>query len=312
MNPIQTEVIFLNLLRQADELIVSIVGFQPAADAGSFRARVSNLFETFKANKTGFSASPISLGMLANLLKEYAANSMQDISNIGTPEILLTIPTWSDIPGKPDTYPPDYHNHPWSDITYKPVKFPPTTHQHTTAEISDFPTTMPPTTHQHTTAEISDFPATMPPTAHQHVKSEISDFPTTMTPTAHQHVKSEISDFPTTMPPTAHQHVKSEISDFPTAMTPTAHQHTTAEISDFPATMTPRMAYIIYIGNGASTRTLAFTGGFTARGFIVSASTGVAWCRANDNNFTSTVDSLTLTGSVANPNGITCYLVLWG
>ena len=101
MNPIQTEVIFLNLLRQADELIISIVGFQPAADAGSFRARVSNLFETFKANKTGFSASPYSLGLLAILLKEYAAYTLQDVGTIETPEILLTIPSWEDLHGKP-------------------------------------------------------------------------------------------------------------------------------------------------------------------------------------------------------------------
>ena len=37
----------------------------------------------------------------------------------------------------------------WSDITGKPDTFPPEAHTHTKSEITDFPTSMPPTAHSH-------------------------------------------------------------------------------------------------------------------------------------------------------------------
>ena len=37
----------------------------------------------------------------------------------------------------------------WSDITGKPTTFPPEAHTHTKSEITDFPTSMPPTAHSH-------------------------------------------------------------------------------------------------------------------------------------------------------------------
>ena len=37
----------------------------------------------------------------------------------------------------------------WSDITGKPTTFPPEAHTHTKSEITDFPTEMPPTAHSH-------------------------------------------------------------------------------------------------------------------------------------------------------------------
>lgn len=111
MTKTQTEVIFLNLLRQTDEFILSIVGTNPEGDAGSFRKRVSTLFESFLTDKAGFVASSESLGFLATLLTEYAAFRLTPIESIGTPEILLTVPRWNDIYDKPDTFPPALHDH---------------------------------------------------------------------------------------------------------------------------------------------------------------------------------------------------------
>ena len=163
MNQVQTEVIFLNLLRQADEFIFSILGMNPTPDSGSFRARVSALFDMFKADKYNFVLSPVHLGFLATLIKEYGAVRKSEITQIGTPEILIGQIRWEDI--------------------------------------YDKPATMPPATHQHVKAEISDFPATMTPTEHQHVKADISDFPATMTPTEHQHAYADITERPATFAP---------------------------------------------------------------------------------------------------------------
>lgn len=125
MNHIQVEVIFLNLLRQTDELMISIIGRNPDVDAGCFRARLVSLFDTFNADKTGFAASSFSLGLLANLLKEYAGFKMQSVDSVGIPEILTTVTTWGEIPDKPALAAAN-HTHPWSEITYKPSLFPTT------------------------------------------------------------------------------------------------------------------------------------------------------------------------------------------
>ena len=102
MNQVQTEVIFLNLLRQADEFIFSILGMNPTPDSGSFRARVSALFDMFKADKYNFVLSPVHLGFLATLIKEYGAFRKSEITQIGTPEILIGQIRWEDIYDKPE------------------------------------------------------------------------------------------------------------------------------------------------------------------------------------------------------------------
>lgn len=133
MNQIQAEVLFLNLIRQTDEVIFAMLGTHPTPDAGSFRARVGSLFTTFQADKAAFVAS--SLGFLATLIKEYAAFAKPDITKIGTPEILIgqirwediydkpesfeASSDWADITNKPTTYPSD-----WADITSKPATYP--------------------------------------------------------------------------------------------------------------------------------------------------------------------------------------------
>ena len=250
MNQIQTEVIFLNLLRQADEFVFSIVGTNPAGDAGSLRARVVTLFADFKADKAAFVANQTKIGFLAMLLKEYASLRLSPIDTLGTPEILSPVVRWTEIEEMPD------------------VSL--SGHTHQKADISDFPATMTPDAHTHTKAQISDFPATMPPTTHQHTKAQISDFPATMPPTTHQHTKSEISDFPATLPPAAHQHTKNEISDFPATLPPTAHPHVKADITDLPFELRP-ISQVYWLGNGAANRVISLSSPMYLGDLITSA-----------------------------------------
>ena len=165
MNHIQVETIFLNLIRQTEEFISAIVGNMPASDTGSFTNRLSNLFASFKSDKAAFTASSTQLGFLATLLKEYAAFKKQNVEDIGTPEILITVPKWGDIYDKPTTFPPSEHTHDaqpvasvaWPDITDKPTTFPPSEHTHDAQpvasvawpDITDKPTAFPPEEHFH-------------------------------------------------------------------------------------------------------------------------------------------------------------------
>ena len=159
MNQVQTEVIFLNLLRQADEFIFSILGMNPTPDAGSFRARVSALFEMFNADKYNFVLSPVHLGFLATLIKEYEAFRKSEITQIGTPEILIGQIRWEDIYDKPDIV---GGSSDWADITNKPATFAPSAHAHDYASITDKPTTFAPSAHAHDYASITDKPADFP------------------------------------------------------------------------------------------------------------------------------------------------------
>ena len=141
MNQIQTEVIFLNLLRQADEFVFAILGTSPTADAGSFRARVASLYNTFQADKPAFVASSVQIGFLATLIKEYAAFRKSEITQIGTPEILIGQVRWEDIYDKPDILAASSD---WADITNKPATFTPTAHAHDYASITEKPATFAP------------------------------------------------------------------------------------------------------------------------------------------------------------------------
>ena len=160
MNQIQTEVIFLNLLRQADEFVFAILGTNPTPDAGSFRARVVSLYHTFQADKPAFVASSVQLGFLATLLKEYAAFRLSPIEQIGTPEILIGQIRWEDIYDKPDILAASSD---WADITNKPATFAPSAHAHDYASITDKPATFAPSAHGHAYSEITDKPATFAP-----------------------------------------------------------------------------------------------------------------------------------------------------
>ena len=280
MHYIQVEVIFLNLLRQIDELIFSIIGRIPDVDAGSFRVRLLSLFETFNANKTGFAASSFSLGLLANLLKEYAAFKMQSVDSIGIPEILTIIPTWGDIPDKPETFPPDVHAHPWSQITYKPVLFPPSNHTHPAqvvewADVTDKPTTFEPAAHAHNYASITDKPTTFEPAAHAHNYASITDKPTTFEPAAHAHNYASITFKPDTFPPSNHTHTVFwvDVQEKQASYPPSEHSHNIAwgEVSSKPGNLR-NIFPVTWTGDGTTGRSISLPFAI-AYGYISSNST---------------------------------------
>lgn len=203
MNYLQTELILLNLLRQSEEFVVSLLGLMPEPDAGSFYKRLSTLYEIFKTDKTGFAASSFRLGQVALFLKEYAALTKQNIDQVDIPEILSPAISWEDIEDKPEFFAPYTHFHKWEEIANKPIKYLPVTHQHTWNDVSDKPTTFPPSAHTHDAQavawnDVTDKPTTFPPEAHTHEAqavavawSEVTDKPTTFTPAEHTHPEYE-------------------------------------------------------------------------------------------------------------------------
>ena len=179
MNYLQTELILLNLLRQSEEFVVSLLGLMPEPDAGSFYKRLSTLYEIFKTDKTGFAASSFRLGQVALFLKEYAALTKQNIDQVDIPEILSPAISWEDIEDKPEFFAPYSHFHKWEEIANKPVKYLPVTHQHIWNDVTDKPTTFPPAEHTHAAAavawnDVTDKPTTFPPSEHTHAEYALS------------------------------------------------------------------------------------------------------------------------------------------
>ena len=192
MNIIQADIIFLNLLRQADEVVFSILGMNPNGDGGSFRQRVSALYNIFTLDKYNFVQSPTHLGFLATYINEYSLFVLPKIDSIDTPEILISAVSWEDIPNKPTTFPPAIHRHSWSDVDYKPYKYDPKDHRHPWNQLDSVPGTFPPDAHAHSYASVTDKPATFPPDAHTHdgIASDwntLANKPVTFPPDAHVH-----------------------------------------------------------------------------------------------------------------------------
>lgn len=86
--------------------------------------------------------------------------------------------TWSNLPGKPASFPPAAHTHAWSDITGKPATFAPSAHTHTWSDLTGIPVSFPPSAHTHAWGEITGKPSTYPPSAHTHLWADITDRPT--------------------------------------------------------------------------------------------------------------------------------------
>lgn len=49
---------------------------------------------------------------------------------------------WTDITGKPSTFPPSTHSHGWTDITGKPSTFPPSAHSHVISDVTGLQTAL--------------------------------------------------------------------------------------------------------------------------------------------------------------------------
>ena len=162
-------------------------------------------------------------------------------------------------------------------------------------------------------ATLLNKPISFPPEAHTHPWSEISYKPISFPPETHTHPGlttdwNALTSKPTTFPPDAHTHVKSDVTDFPATLPPITHTHVKSDVTDFPATLPGRLAVATYTGNGATTRTIAFTGEFVAICAIIQGST-VAIAYADRYLSNLTLNSITVS---LNTSGTAYYVLILG
>ncbi|MER7109683.1 tail fiber domain-containing protein [Streptomyces sp. NPDC000229] len=100
---------------------------------------------------------------------------------------LLSSVDWSNLSGKPATFPPSAHSHKWADITDAPTSLPPTSHTHDWSQVTNKPTAFAPTAHEHDWSELNNVPATFAPSSHSHSWSSITSKPSTFPPSSHSH-----------------------------------------------------------------------------------------------------------------------------
>lgn len=90
----------------------------------------------------------------------------------------------------------------WSDVTGKPSTFPPSSHTHSISDVTSLQTALDgksSISHTHAWGDITGKPATFTPTAHSHVIADVTNLQTTLdgkASTAHTHVIANITDFP--------------------------------------------------------------------------------------------------------------------
>lgn len=76
--------------------------------------------------------------------------------------------SWSDVKGKPGTFPPSGHSHTWTSVQDKPPTFPPASHAHDWNSIGNKPGAFLPVVHGHWWGEIWGAPQSFPPSYHTH------------------------------------------------------------------------------------------------------------------------------------------------
>lgn len=90
----------------------------------------------------------------------------------------------------------------WSDVTGKPSTFPPSSHTHSISDVTSLQTALDgksSISHTHAWGDITGKPATFTPTAHSHVIADVTNLQTTLdgkANTAHTHVIGNITNFP--------------------------------------------------------------------------------------------------------------------
>jgi hypothetical protein len=84
---------------------------------------------------------------------------------------------WSDLTGRPVTFPPDPHSHPvtWNSVDNKPEQFDPIPHRHPWHGIDNKPEQFDPTPHRHPWHGIDNKPEVFPPSPHSHGQYLTSD-----------------------------------------------------------------------------------------------------------------------------------------
>ena len=201
---------------------------------------------------------------------------------------------WSNVTGKPATFPPKPHSHDYASITEKPTTFEPSAHAHDYASITEKPTTFEPSAHAHDYASITGKPATFPPDAHSHAYSNITGKPSAFAPSEHSHAYSDIIFKPSTFPPSAHSHAAT--------------------------------AYVRYPGNGATSRVLTLSAAIMPTTiFIMRDDVGLnlywtipfylamynmtTWL---PDTISVTTGSITLTTATGNASGKLYTLLAWG
>lgn len=170
--------------------------------------------------------------------------------------------TWSDVTGKPTTFPPSSHSHAISDVTGLQTALDgksSTSHTHAWGDITGKPTTFTPTAHSHVIADVTNLQTTLDGkanTAHTHVIANVTDFPS-QTGNAGKFLQtngtslswvasstsvdwSAITGKPTTFTPSAHSHAIADVTGLQSALdgkSSTSHTHAFADITSKPWTV---------------------------------------------------------------------------
>ena len=144
----------------------------------------------------------------------------------------------------------------WSDVTGKPSTFPPSSHTHSISDVTGLQTALDgksSISHTHAWGDITGKPATFTPTAHSHVIADVTNLQTTLdgkANTAHKHVIANVTDFPSqtgnagrflqtdgtnlSWVASSTSVTWSAITGKPTTFTPSAHSHAWADITSKP------------------------------------------------------------------------------
>ena len=122
-----------------------------------------------------------------------------------------------------------------------------------------------------------------------------------------------IQNKPSTFP---HDEVTwSEVTGKPSVFTPDTHAHAYADITSKPSMFPGNVAFISFVGNGNSSRTLSFTGGFIMKGLTLctDAATPKAYIRwVGVDVSASEANSFTLTSATLNASGTTYNAMIVG
>jgi hypothetical protein len=173
-------------------------------------------------------AKAINDGLIKDTDGAIKANKSKDSEKLGGKDATAFkdanwVPAWTDVTGKPSTYPPSTHTHPyrpdtwvpaWTDVTGKPSTYPPSTHTHpyrpdtwvpAWTDVTGKPSTYPPSTHTHpyrpdtwvpAWTDVTGKPSTYPPSTHTHPYR-----PDTWVP-----AWTDVTGKPSTFPPSDHTH----------------------------------------------------------------------------------------------------------
>ena len=158
------------------------------------------------------------------------------------------VPSWSQLTGKPATFPATAHDHPWSEVTGKPSQ---STRWPAWNEVTSKPTAFNPVEHVHPWSEVTGKPSTFTPASHEHDWDQLNKVPATATRWPSW---SEVSSKPSTFTPSSHTHPWSNITGAPATATrwpqwgeitgspdefpPADHTHAWAQVSGKPTQAT--------------------------------------------------------------------------